>query len=154
MADALSCLAMMISFTNGSQLIVSQRQDRYILLIVNHLKGIDANLGQLTEYERFIFDCKKRLVLDANVLLFYEQNGKPIVVGKDFRNTLMKSLHIQDCAHNGADKMFKVAGQHFFWPQMKSEIGQFVGKCHIFLSIKATNKTPKAPYTLCLSISP
>ena len=49
-----------------------------------------------------------------------------IVVPKEARKQVLKSLHIQ---HTGVVKTLKNANQLYFWPGMKHEIAQLIGNC-------------------------
>ena len=65
-----------------------------------------------------------------------------IVVPKDARTDVLKSLHLQ---HTGIVKTWRNARQLYFWPNLKNDISQMVGNCE-----QCTKLLPSLPKEPCI----
>ena len=62
---------------------------------------------------------------------------------EELKKELIQEAHSAPYAmHPGSTKMYKDLKSHYWWPQMKKEIAEFVAKCLICQQIKAEHQAP------------
>ena len=91
-----------------------------------------------------------RLSIDQDGLLKHKSASyEQLVLPKTYRMTVIKELH-NNMGHLGADRVFQLAREQFYWPRMFSEIQTYVMKvCHCIISRKplVPTKAPLKPIT-------
>ncbi|WOH14708.1 hypothetical protein DCAR_0934230 [Daucus carota subsp. sativus] len=62
---------------------------------------------------------------------------------EELKNEILKDAHNSEFSiHPGSTKMYQDLKQNFWWPDMKKEIAQWIGKCYTCQRVKAEHQKP------------
>ena len=117
------------------------RSDDYLELI-QIIKENQSNLPDLKTSEGYIF--KRTVPYDGNVL--NEDFAWKLWVPTALRISIIRNCHIPpEKSHGGIGKTIKYVKEYFYWPNMNSEISNFVLSCETCKECKASNKILRPP---------
>ena len=77
---------------------------------------------------------------------FWIKNNRIVVPNTDVKQQIMLDMHASPMSgHVGTRKTQMAIARLFFWPNMKQEIEDFVGKCHHCQTNKSSSKNSQKP---------
>ncbi|KII75119.1 Transposon Ty3-G Gag-Pol polyprotein [Thelohanellus kitauei] len=144
-ADALSRLAATITFGSDRQNIFdAQKKDGDIRIIKNYLNGTPIDYSNYSDFVVKMLKFEKRLTVTDDDVLFYVNKHPRLVVGPGIREELLRQSHASEGAHCGAENLFKLLKNNFFWPGMLDDIVEFTKTCNVCNKIKDPTRNPKS----------
>ena len=80
--------------------------------------------------------------MDKDGILRYE--GRLWVPSKpEVKEAILQEVHSsQYSVHLGSTKMYQDLRQHFWWPNLKREVAEYVSRCLTCQQVKAENQRP------------
>ena len=109
--------------------------------LVESIKSHQGRDSFLLKAQLFGGESKEFKTFDNCVIYF---KGRICVPNFEFlRDQIMYEAHKTPYSvHPGATKMYKDLREHYWWPNMKNEIAEFVSKCLTCQKVKAEHRHP------------
>lgn len=92
----------------------------------------EVRLGQRSDY----------VIGQNRALMKHNRMCVPNVMS--LKAAILKEAHISAFAmHPGSTKIYRTLKEHYWWPGMKREIVEYVGKCLIYQQVKLERQKPR-----------
>ena len=132
-----------------------QDADRDIKRVKAILKQQDINQKQQESQlvRRLLRERSKLSITDEDILVRSTLDNKQIVLPSSRHHLFFQELHA-NMAHLGADRVYHLAKERVYWPNMEKDIKKFINtKCQSLLQ-KKPHHVPRAPLGTITSSAP
>ena len=103
--------------------------------------------------KRLLRERNKLSITDKDILVRSTQDNKQIVLPSSHHHLIFQELHV-NMAHLRADRVYQLAKERVYWPNMEKDIKEFITTRCQCLSQKTPHHVPYAPLGTITSSAP
>ena len=133
----INCSLLSLEAFNNSELISIQQNDIELISVFNFLCAKLNKDHVFEQYRKYLHD----LFIEYGVLKINFRDRKLIVVPEELRHEILNLHHSKwFSGHFGSFKTLERIYEKFWWPNLKTDVINFIDSCEICLAVKSPNR--------------